>query len=225
MLELSSADYHASTKCAQQGRLATKGIGCTAPSEWEDGGVIHERLKGVQVPKVTGKESNITKDIIDSRASLQYNEVCYFIYLLSFWRFADNKSSILCMMSLRSKLGICLDVNLVTKLSKPFCYFWHMYIQHLVPLKAVLLSVWFCVLYFVPFLFFLLQSVFVAPPEFILFFIKIIIIAVVFTLFLLSLKEVSPFYVTAYAGTHCPLSFILHNNIYGVLNLLRLLAI
>lgn len=81
MLELSSADYHASTKCAQQGRLATKGIGCTAPSEWEDGGVIHERLKGVQVPKVTGKESNITKDIIDSRASLQYNE--YIVYDVS----------------------------------------------------------------------------------------------------------------------------------------------
>jgi hypothetical protein len=34
---------------------------------------------------------------------------------------------------------------------------------------------------------------------------------IVFTFFPLSLKEVSPFYVTAYAGTHCPLSFIFHN--------------
>jgi hypothetical protein len=38
--------------------------------------------------------------------------------------------------------------------------------------------------------------------------------SIVFALFPFSLKEASPVYVTAYAGTHCPLSFIFHNNDY-----------
>lgn len=77
MLELVDADYRAAEKCKAGGHLATKGSGRTAPVQWEDAGVVHPDLKGVQMPKVTGKEANITRDLMPS-ACLQYNE--YIVY-------------------------------------------------------------------------------------------------------------------------------------------------
>lgn len=77
MLELINADYRAAERCKAGGHLATKGSGRTAPHQWEDAGVVHPDLKGVQMPKVTGKEDNITKDLMPS-AVLQYNE--YIVY-------------------------------------------------------------------------------------------------------------------------------------------------
>lgn len=59
MLELTDADYNAALKCKQQGRLATKGIGKTAPIDWEDASVVHKRMKGVTMPKVTGLSISI----------------------------------------------------------------------------------------------------------------------------------------------------------------------
>ncbi|RPA93621.1 PARP-domain-containing protein [Choiromyces venosus 120613-1] len=83
MYECEGADYHAATKCKQAGRLATKGLGCTAPLKWEDAGVVHEDLKGVRMPTVSGKEANVTGDVsrTGGRFSLQYNE--YIVYNIS----------------------------------------------------------------------------------------------------------------------------------------------
>jgi len=75
MLELTMADYGAAKKCKAGGHLATKGNGGTAPKKWEDARIVNQNLSGVQMPKVSGKEVNITEDI-KSNAYLQYNEVC-----------------------------------------------------------------------------------------------------------------------------------------------------
>lgn len=76
MLELTGADYHAATNCKKAGKLATKGLGLTAPKTWEDAGVVNDNLKGVMMPKVTGNEKNITGPSGVNNAYLQYNEVC-----------------------------------------------------------------------------------------------------------------------------------------------------
>lgn len=88
MYECQGADYHAATKCKQAGRLATKGLGKTAPLKWEDAGVVHEDLAGVQMPMVTGKEGNVTGDASKGNyLSLQYNEVRPF---LCFWMLSSR---------------------------------------------------------------------------------------------------------------------------------------
>ncbi|PWW78625.1 PARP-domain-containing protein [Tuber magnatum] len=83
MYECENADYCAATKCRQAGRLATKGLGRTVPLEWEDAGVVHGDLKGVQMPMVSGQEANVTGDARkgSNRPVLQYNE--YIVYNVS----------------------------------------------------------------------------------------------------------------------------------------------
>ncbi|KAF8251255.1 PARP-domain-containing protein [Wilcoxina mikolae CBS 423.85] len=80
MLELTNADYEAAKKCKASGLLATKGNGRTAPKEWEDAGIVNQNLSGVQMPKVSGKDKNITADV-KMNACLQYNE--YIVYDVS----------------------------------------------------------------------------------------------------------------------------------------------
>ncbi|TGZ82931.1 PARP-domain-containing protein [Ascodesmis nigricans] len=78
MLELTNADYYAGQKCKDAKRLATKGLGKTVPLQWEDAGIVHDKLRGVMMPKVSGKEKNITGDSGVKGAYLQYNE--YIVY-------------------------------------------------------------------------------------------------------------------------------------------------
>lgn len=54
MLELTQSDYQAAKKCKSGGHLATKGIGMTAPADWEDASVVNKNLGGVSMPKVSG---------------------------------------------------------------------------------------------------------------------------------------------------------------------------
>lgn len=75
MLELKNASYTAAKECAQAGRLATKGLGRTAPLKWEDAGVVNENLKGVEMPKVSGGEKTIIGPSNASGLCLEYNEV------------------------------------------------------------------------------------------------------------------------------------------------------
>jgi len=81
MLELIDSDYHAAKHCSDGGHLATKGLGQTAPKEWEDASVVHPQLKGVTMPKVSGSESTICADLNPPSAWLQYNE--YIVYDVS----------------------------------------------------------------------------------------------------------------------------------------------
>ncbi|KAA8912459.1 poly polymerase catalytic domain-containing protein [Sphaerosporella brunnea] len=83
MLELTNAAYDAATRCKNAGSLATKGIGRTQPSQWEDAGKAlgNPELEGVLMPKVSGKETDITKDVNPPGAYLQYNE--YIVYDIS----------------------------------------------------------------------------------------------------------------------------------------------
>lgn len=81
MFELKHADYYAARNSKSAGALATKGLGRTAPLKWEDASIVNENLKGVKMPAVSGKESNITGDSKVSGTSLQYNE--YIVYDVS----------------------------------------------------------------------------------------------------------------------------------------------
>ncbi|KAG0633555.1 poly [ADP-ribose] polymerase 2-B [Tuber brumale] len=83
MYECENADYCAATKCRQSGRLATKGLGRTAPLKWEDAGVVHGDLGGVQMPLVTGQEANVTGNVKKANiySGLEYNE--YIVYNVS----------------------------------------------------------------------------------------------------------------------------------------------
>lgn len=81
MLELTHSDYHAAKRCKDSGRLATKGLGQTAPKAWEDASVVHPQLAGISMPKVSGKESTICADLNPKNAWLQYNE--YIVYDVS----------------------------------------------------------------------------------------------------------------------------------------------
>lgn len=77
MYELQHSDYNAARHSKDKGAFATKGCGRTAPLAWEDAGVVNPQLKGVQMPKVSGMENNITGDV-GNGGSLQYNE--YIVY-------------------------------------------------------------------------------------------------------------------------------------------------
>jgi poly [ADP-ribose] polymerase len=83
MLELTNADYRAATRCKNGGHLATKGIGRTQPKEWEDAGKAlgNVELTNVEMPKVSGKEATIAKDMNPPGTYLQYNE--YIVYDVS----------------------------------------------------------------------------------------------------------------------------------------------
>ena len=114
MYECQGADYHAATKCKQAGRLATKGLGKTAPLKWEDAGVVHEDLAGVQMPMVTGQEANVTGDASKGNyLSLQYNEVCPLSSLLDAvgQRLMNYSTSF--TTSHKSRLGTCSGSSLV----------------------------------------------------------------------------------------------------------------
>jgi len=114
MYECQGADYRAATKCKQAGRLATKGLGLTVPLKWEDAGVVHEDLRGVQMPMVTGQEANVTGDAGKGNSlSLQYNEVCLLPSLLSAVERKLMKSSTLSTTSRRSRLGTYSGLSLV----------------------------------------------------------------------------------------------------------------
>jgi len=81
MFELTDSDYMAAEHCRNGGHISTKGVGITAPRAWEDASAIHPQLKGVSMPKVTGKESSICADFNPPGAWLQYNE--YIVYDVS----------------------------------------------------------------------------------------------------------------------------------------------
>jgi hypothetical protein len=49
MYERLQFDYHAAENCKKNGNIATKGLGTTAPQDWEDGSVIHPDLKDVKI--------------------------------------------------------------------------------------------------------------------------------------------------------------------------------
>lgn len=54
--ECEGADYHATTKCKQEGGLASKGLSLTELTKWEDAGVAHE-----DIPMVIRQETNVTR--------------------------------------------------------------------------------------------------------------------------------------------------------------------
>lgn len=55
LFELTDADYDAGSRALMQGSFSTWGKGRTAPKKWKDAGVVHEALKGVQMPDVSAK--------------------------------------------------------------------------------------------------------------------------------------------------------------------------
>ncbi|TFK29997.1 PARP-domain-containing protein [Coprinopsis marcescibilis] len=82
MYECKNSDYYAATSCKKADAIATKGLGRTVPQQWEDASAIHPDLAGIQVPKVTGSETNITGNSSDLQGlCLQYNE--YIVYNVS----------------------------------------------------------------------------------------------------------------------------------------------
>ncbi|KAI5793031.1 poly-ribose polymerase [Geopyxis carbonaria] len=81
MYELRSSDGNAAANSKKAGRIATKGLGRTAPLEWEDASVVNASLEGVKMPKVTGNEKNITGASQVSGTHLEYNE--YITYQVS----------------------------------------------------------------------------------------------------------------------------------------------
>ncbi|KAI0638778.1 poly polymerase catalytic domain-containing protein [Trametes polyzona] len=68
------ANYSASEDCKKAGARATKGIGRSAPGEWQDAGLAlaHPGLRGCHMPK------GPAADVPDPKAYLQYNE--YIVY-------------------------------------------------------------------------------------------------------------------------------------------------
>ncbi|EIW86354.1 PARP-domain-containing protein [Coniophora puteana RWD-64-598 SS2] len=73
-LELNDSSYTADADCKAAKKLATKGVGRTQPTEWEDAAAAlnHPELGGCHIPQ--GKPSNVNPD----GAWLQYNE--YIVY-------------------------------------------------------------------------------------------------------------------------------------------------
>ncbi|KAF9229724.1 PARP-domain-containing protein [Gyrodon lividus] len=72
-LELQSASYNADVDCKKNNKLATKGIGQTQPTDWQDAGeaLDNEALKGCHMPK--GIPSGVSHG-----GHLMYNE--YIVY-------------------------------------------------------------------------------------------------------------------------------------------------
>lgn len=73
-LEMKAANYNADEDCKKSKRLATKGVGTTQPTNWQDAGLAlgHEELEGVYMPK--GKASTVNPP----NTYLMYNE--YIVY-------------------------------------------------------------------------------------------------------------------------------------------------
>ncbi|KAG1757989.1 poly polymerase catalytic domain-containing protein [Suillus lakei] len=73
-LEMSHANYNADEDCKKSQKLATKGVGMTQPTDWQDAGMAlgHKELEGVYMPK--GEVSNVNPP----GAYLMYNE--YIVY-------------------------------------------------------------------------------------------------------------------------------------------------
>ncbi|THH00346.1 hypothetical protein EW026_g2179 [Hermanssonia centrifuga] len=72
--ERKNAEYNADVGCKAAGARATKGLGRTQPSAWQDAGSVldNEALKGVHMPK------GAPKDVNEQGVYLQYNE--YIVY-------------------------------------------------------------------------------------------------------------------------------------------------
>ncbi|GFP55646.1 poly [ADP-ribose] polymerase 2 [Trichoderma asperellum] len=74
MQQLTNSRYDAGNTAKKGGMESTWGMGMTAPPKWMDAGVVHESLKGIQMPDITEKPCNTNVD----GAYLQYNEfICY----------------------------------------------------------------------------------------------------------------------------------------------------
>ncbi|KAM0248132.1 hypothetical protein ACHAQJ_009577 [Trichoderma viride] len=74
MQKLTNSSYDAGNTAKKGGMESTWGMGMTAPPKWMDAGVVHESLKGIQIPDLTEKPCNTNVD----GAYLQYNEfICY----------------------------------------------------------------------------------------------------------------------------------------------------
>ncbi|KAG1749621.1 poly polymerase catalytic domain-containing protein [Suillus paluster] len=73
-LEMNNANYSADEDCKKSKKLATKGVGMTQPTDWQDAGMAlnHKELEGVHMPK--GEPSNVNPP----GAYLTYNE--YIVY-------------------------------------------------------------------------------------------------------------------------------------------------
>ncbi|KAF5309111.1 hypothetical protein D9619_012829 [Psilocybe cf. subviscida] len=73
--ELKGSAYDADQQCKKAQKLATKGIGRTAPTEWKDAGraLNNPELVGCDMPAGPGKDLNLGHDVY-----LQYNE--YIVY-------------------------------------------------------------------------------------------------------------------------------------------------
>ncbi|KAK1253249.1 hypothetical protein MKX07_001326 [Trichoderma sp. CBMAI-0711] len=74
MQQLTNASYDAGSSAKKGGMESTWGMGMTAPPKWMDAGVVHESLKGIQMPDINEKPCATNVD----GAYLQYNEfICY----------------------------------------------------------------------------------------------------------------------------------------------------
>lgn len=73
MLELQHANYNAGEDAEKAGRLATLGLGSTAPQGWKDAGCVHPELKGVLMP-----DWSVPPGPSGKGGSLLYNE--YIVY-------------------------------------------------------------------------------------------------------------------------------------------------
>ncbi|PTB42461.1 hypothetical protein M441DRAFT_57206 [Trichoderma asperellum CBS 433.97] len=74
MQQLTNSRYDAGNTAKKGGMESTWGMGMTAPPKWMDAGVVHESLKGIQMPDITEKPCDTNVD----GAYLQYNEfICY----------------------------------------------------------------------------------------------------------------------------------------------------
>jgi len=73
MLELMTGDYMADQMVKKEGKLATLGVGQTAPQGWKDAGCVHKDLEGVLMPDVSAPPGPS-----GTTGYLQYNE--YIVY-------------------------------------------------------------------------------------------------------------------------------------------------
>ncbi|PTB69376.1 PARP-domain-containing protein [Trichoderma citrinoviride] len=74
MQQLTNASYDAGSSAKRGGMESTWGVGMTAPPKWMDAGVVHESLKGIQMPDISEKPCATNVD----GAYLMYNEfICY----------------------------------------------------------------------------------------------------------------------------------------------------
>lgn len=89
MHELLHSDFNAPEDCKKNGKIATLGVGKTAPKGWIDAGdAIDPSLKGIQMPN---PKDGLESQKVHPSAYLQYNEyICYDVaqikirYLLRF---------------------------------------------------------------------------------------------------------------------------------------------